>query len=61
MPTIALFFIALVTPFEVAFLPAADSPTEPLFLINRLLDLVFTFDLGLNFFIMQVCVDRALV
>lgn len=32
---IALIFTALVTPFEVAFLEAAESPLEPLFIVNR--------------------------
>jgi hypothetical protein len=31
----ALIFTALVTPFEVAFLEAAESPLEPLFIVNR--------------------------
>ena len=31
----ALIFTALVTPFEVAFLEAATSPLEPLFIVNR--------------------------
>ena len=35
---LALIFTALVTPFEVGFLPSAESPLEALFLINRLLD-----------------------
>jgi len=57
LTTIALLFIALVTPFEVAFLPAANSPTAPLFLLNRLLDLIFIVDLILNFIIMQPVAD----
>ena len=35
---LALIFTALVTPFEVGFLPSATSPLEALFVINRLLD-----------------------
>ena len=35
---LALIFTALVTPFEVGFLPSAESPLEALFLINRMLD-----------------------
>lgn len=42
---------------QVAFLPAADSPTEPLFIANRTLDLIFCVDLALNFFIMQPVSD----
>lgn len=54
--TVALMFIALVTPFEVSFLPAAESAT-PLFIVNRLLDVIFTVDLVLNFFIVQETFD----
>jgi hypothetical protein len=32
---LALIFTALVTPFEVAFLEAAESATEPMFIVNR--------------------------
>jgi len=35
---LALIFTAMVTPFEVGFLPSAESALEALFLINRLLD-----------------------
>ena len=35
---LALVFTAMVTPFEVGFLPSATSPLEALFVINRLLD-----------------------
>ena len=52
-----LLFIALVTPFEVAFLPAAEAPDEPLFVVNRLLDAVFIIDLCLQFFLMQPVSD----
>lgn len=45
----ALIFTALVTPFEVAFLEAATSPLEPLFIVNRGVDLIFIFDIILNF------------
>ena len=58
--TLALLFIALVTPFEVAFLPPANSLTAPLFLVNRLLDVVFIIDLFLNFCVMQPVTDADL-
>ena len=51
----ALIFTAIITPFEVAFL---SSPVNwdaawvsPLFLINRLVDIIFTIDLVLQFFL----------
>lgn len=40
----ALIFTAVVTPFEVGFLPTAQSMAEALFLINRLVDFLFFFD-----------------
>lgn len=46
---IALIFTALVTPFEVAFLEAAKSPWEPLFLVNRGVDLIFVVDIVFSF------------
>ena len=49
---VALVFTALVTPFEVSFLdpPGEDSKwTDHLFLANRLVDLVFIFDMLLQF------------
>ena len=48
----ALIYTALVSPFETGFLTENDSATEPLFIINRLVDFVFTVDLVLQFFIM---------
>ena len=45
--TLALVFVALVTPTEVAFLepPAAgDRWSNPLFLTNRFVDLIFIID-----------------
>ena len=49
----ALIYTATLTPFEVAFLtPAAGSSawTEPWFLINRCLDVVFGTDICMQFF-----------
>jgi len=48
----ALLFTAAVTPFEVGFLPAPTTALEPLFIINRLVDLVFVLDVFFQFFIM---------
>ena len=42
---VALIFTAFVTPFEVGFLPPPRSLTDPLFLINRLLDVIFCVDM----------------
>ena len=49
---IALIYTAFVTPFEVAFLPAASSALQPTFLINRLLDLIFSVDMVIQFFVL---------
>ena len=38
---VALCYTAIVTPFEVALLPAASSPLDPLFLVNQLVNLIF--------------------
>ena len=51
--TVALVYVALVTPVEVAFMkapPTLQSKTSsPIFLINRLLDAMFILDILLNF------------
>ena len=46
---LAIVFTATVTPYEVAFLPTASSPAETLFIINRLVDIVFLLDIVINF------------
>ena len=46
---IAIVFTAFVTPYEVSFLPMAASALEPLFLINRMLDVVFIADMSVQF------------
>ena len=51
MTAIALIFTAIVTPLEVGFLPAPECPTESMFVINRLVDSVFFFDMVLQFFL----------
>ena len=48
-PSLALAYTALVTPFEVSFLPIAVSPLDGLWLVNRFIDIVFIIDLLLNF------------
>ena len=45
----AIIFTALVTPYEVSFVPPASSAAEPLFIANRVLDLVFIVDMVLQF------------
>lgn len=50
--TLALFYVALVTPVEVAFIksPALEAKwLNPIFLINRLLDVMFIADMLLQF------------
>ena len=44
--SVALIFTALVTPFEVAFLPES---VVPIFVLNRLVDVCFAVDIGINF------------
>jgi hypothetical protein len=63
LTTSALVWTALVTPFEVAMLepPAGwdTALTDPLFIINRLIDLLFFFDMLLQFALMvQTFSDR---
>ena len=48
----ALVFTAFATPYEVGFLEAPTSGSDPLFVINRLVDLVFGTDTVLTFFVM---------
>ena len=47
----ALIFTALVTPLEVGFLHRAESADEPIFVANRVVDVIFLFDVFLQFFI----------
>ena len=49
---VGCLFTALFTPYEVAFMEAASSPFDPVFLINQLMTIVFVLDLLLNFFLM---------
>jgi len=50
--SLALVFTALVTPFEVAYLPAPISAADPLFIVNRIVDAVFLFDMFVAFILM---------
>ena len=48
--SLALVFTALVTPYEVAFLPAPRACClDSLFFINRVVDLIFVLDMCLQF------------
>lgn len=49
---IALIVTAATTPFEIGFLPPAESATEPLFLLNRVIDAIFLIDVIFQFFLM---------
>ena len=53
----ALIFTAIVTPFEVGFLPAARSASNALFIVNRVVDVIFLIDLVLQFFLMYSASD----
>lgn len=59
---IALLYTATLTPFEVAFLSPAEGAaaawSEPWFLINRSLDVIFSCDICLNFFLAYYSVDK---
>lgn len=49
---VALIYTALVTPFEVGYLPPPERADEGLFLLNRLVDVIFIFDMLFAFFTM---------
>ena len=51
-PQTALIFTALVTPYEIALVEATRRPrvASPLFILNRIVDLVFTVDMVLSMF-----------
>ena len=60
---LALIFTAVVTPYEVGFVPAPVGDGkwgDPLFLMNRVIDLIFVADMLLQFFVAtQVTDDRS--
>lgn len=60
LTALALIFTALVTPYEVAFLPPATSALEPLFLANRVIDMIFVCDMLLNFFLMSEAASESM-
>ena len=50
--SVALIFTALVTPYEAGFVPPVPFParlSDPLFVINRVIDIIFIFDMILQF------------
>lgn len=53
LSTIALILLYFVLPFEIAFVDAPNVPdaSDPLYIFNRVIDVVFLFDMGLQFFI----------
>ena len=57
---VALLFTALVTPYEVGFLPPATDPWNTLWLTNRLIDIIFVFDMVFQCFTMRkVLLEKA--
>jgi len=52
LTTLALVYTALVTPAEVALVEPARTPLEPMFLINRLIDIIFLLDMVVQFCLM---------
>jgi len=53
----ALIFTAMVTPFEVAFLGPPTEWGDGLFIINRVIDVIFIGDVVLQFFLIQSVSD----
>ena len=51
LTSVALIFTAIVTPFEVGFMPAPETAREPLFIINRIVDVIFSLDMCFQFFL----------
>ena len=49
---LALLYTAIVTPVEVGFLASFTAPTEPLFIINQVILLLFVIDMVMQFFLM---------
>ena len=56
--TLIVIFVAIYTPFEVGFLPPANSMGDYNFIVNRCLDLMFSVDICIQFFVLRVTVDR---
>lgn len=53
----ALLFTAVITPYEVGFLPPPDSRYDTLFILNRIVDFIFLVDIGVNFVLMYPAND----
>ena len=53
----ALLFTAVITPYEVGFLPPPQSSMEVLFILNRIIDIVFLIDIGVHFILMFPATD----
>ena len=45
---VALIFTAICTPYEVAFIPASKYPWDGWFIINRIIDIIFITDFGIQ-------------
>jgi hypothetical protein len=57
---VALVFTALVTPFEVGFLPPPETPSDWLFVVNRVLDSIFIIDMVISSLMMYRVPQRTL-
>ena len=53
----ALLFTAVITPYEVGFLPPPQSSMELLFIVNRIIDIVFLIDIVVHFMLMYPATD----
>ena len=53
----ALLFTAVITPYEVGFLPPPESSMEVLFILNRIVDIVFLIDICVHFVLMYPATD----
>ena len=54
----ALLYVAIITPYETAFLPPAKSMLEPVFVINQVVAAIFLFDFLLQFNLIQQITTR---
>ena len=50
--SLVLLYIAVFTPYEVAFMSPATEASDPLFVLGRIVDLVFALDMMLQFFLL---------
>ena len=49
---VALLYTAVMTPYEVGFMQPAENWYDPIFLINRLLDVIFIVDMAVSSLLM---------